>query len=144
WNAKLRGPSQRIDSRRALPYAIPRVVVVHVVDENPVDLDAARIAAHAEGVPAIVPRVELDEDPVRGGLIIPARIRRDYRSRRVVEGAHGDVHRLVVKGERRDRAERRVGTGSGPLLHEIGCGGSRIGEGVPPDRVIQASIDRWS
>ena len=112
-NAELGRPPERIDARRDVPHAVPRVVLVAVVAHREVALHAVGIHGELEAAAPVVVRVDQELDLVRRPAHVAPRQRVHDAVRMRIEHAHEDVEVLLVVRDLELGLERRIDVDAG-------------------------------
>src|SRR6185437_2966147 len=107
-NRILSRPAERVDSGRDIPDAVPASVLVVVVIDGVVALDAAGTHAELEAAAAVVIRIDHHDYLIRRWTHVPPRERGAYRGRILVECANEDVDVVAVVRNPELGAEARI------------------------------------
>ena len=107
WHTEFGRPAERIDSRRDIPDAIPRIVLDHIGVYRGVAFHAGRIDRHLDTGATIVVAVDEDLDLIRIRLDVTTRQQTDDGVGMRIVGADEDVDVLRVVHDPRGGAERR-------------------------------------
>src|SRR5262249_33428064 len=104
-NSKLRGPAERIDSRRDVPHRVPRAVLVAVVVDRLIDLHSGRVHSELVARSPIVIRVDEQPDHVRRRERVASLEQANDAVRMWIECAYKDEEIRGVVGNLRFGAE---------------------------------------